>query len=987
MRKLVAYVLGVLLIAIPLLGSLAQEASAASSRVAVIKELKGTVKVKKSGGAKEFTAFAKMSLNEGDVLAVGADSSAVLQFANGASEDDQMTAGANTTLTFSKLSDSKGTTTKVSMLSGSVWSTVKSIKNKEDQFTLDTPTAIMGVRGTNLYVSVDPATGNARFMIASGVGQIMPKNDAQPPIDVFLYPNQQVTIDDRDRTDEFPDEVIVLDIEDLISGLSPRVIEAMIESKERIDRENQELLNKIKQQLTAGEGLPSLGVQNEKDLDRLMNNLDFVIAGIIKAAIQKGVVDKAEIEKKVEEANRDLTKKIDLDKNAQQQLTDAEKQKQEQMKKLQQEKSAQALKEKQEALQRQQADLLKQLEETRKKQAEANKKALEEAKKKAKEAYESKLSELEKKRFEEDSKKRNEELKNQSPSPSPTTGGGGGGSNSGPNTPPTGETAPFGLYFNSVGSNSPVQKTFVYTSAQSNYAFSVKDDVDFSLIKRNEVSGKEVVSVKYKTTSENGEDEMSEYDNVYFHEGYGGYLVPLTAGTTHIVIQAVSLQPGMQSIGSGEGSGQGSYTYELTVDKAASPEGLTAWGVWVPLDETEMFWKITGTDKYAMDLNEWYPDVAVAALDLSLEFAANITKAELSYTPANAQAPRTVTWTSSGSQTITELQEGFNKLTLKLYSGSILKSTKELWIANGFSEVDEYNPFDIKTGQGITVAYQNRYEENYSELIAYVGEEVSRISIEAKPSSMLRIQTVREDGQSFSGSNGKFDIDLGAENTVLNVTAKNVAGLGEEYDYSLLIVRVPTGINSWKVTEEDWEQAPQRASTPRRYYFDVYSGTNSVRLEVEQAAGNLFQLTRNGQPVTPDSNGDYMLDNLLAGINLYEFSITSGTATTNYELIVEKYGDSQASLLRIDGYAENDPDNDAQNVTITTIMSQAYLTVGTDPRFVKLEQNGVVIAAEGDRFPLELQEGANAYVVTITHPVTKEEEVIQLTIVKFYGPV
>src|SRR5690242_797040 len=121
MRRIVLALLALLIIAVPLNGAFADRAHAASSRVAVIKELKGTVKVKKSGGSKEFTAFAKMSLNEGDVLSVGDNGSAVLQFANGTSEDDRMTVSSNSKLSFSKLSDKKGTTTKVSMWSGKAW--------------------------------------------------------------------------------------------------------------------------------------------------------------------------------------------------------------------------------------------------------------------------------------------------------------------------------------------------------------------------------------------------------------------------------------------------------------------------------------------------------------------------------------------------------------------------------------------------------------------------------------------------------------------------------------------------------------------------------------------------------------------------------------------------------------------------------------------------------------------------------------------------
>ena len=90
-----------LLAALPALSVFAAPASAATSRVAIIQSLTGTVQVKKSGGSKLFKAFAKMSLNEGDVLTTSANSSAVLQFANGSSQDDKMTVSDNTTLTFS----------------------------------------------------------------------------------------------------------------------------------------------------------------------------------------------------------------------------------------------------------------------------------------------------------------------------------------------------------------------------------------------------------------------------------------------------------------------------------------------------------------------------------------------------------------------------------------------------------------------------------------------------------------------------------------------------------------------------------------------------------------------------------------------------------------------------------------------------------------------------------------------------------------------
>ncbi len=343
LRKFTLHFIVALLAALPLLGVMAHETSAASSRVAVIKELTGTVKVKKSGGAKEFTAFTKMSLNEGDILAVGTGGSAVLQFANGASEDDMMAVSANTTLTFSKLSDSKGTTTKVSMLNGSVWSSVKSIKNVDDEFTLETPTAIMGVRGTNLAVTVDPETGNTKMGIASGVGKVLPKNDnCQAAEEVTLYPSQQISLADSlegcGGKDDSQDDVTVIDIDELFQNASPSVIEQIIKSKESIDKENEEYLKKQKELIENQEDDEEV-LKTQEELDRVSGNLDNLVGNIVKKAIEKNKVDKDQLQELIDETNKTLTKKLELDKVKEQLLTEVEKLKLEAIKKIEKEKA------------------------------------------------------------------------------------------------------------------------------------------------------------------------------------------------------------------------------------------------------------------------------------------------------------------------------------------------------------------------------------------------------------------------------------------------------------------------------------------------------------------------------------------------------------------------------------------------------------------------------------------------------------------------
>jgi hypothetical protein len=385
MKKVTIQLLALLLVAIPLLSVLAKETSAASSRVAVIQQLTGAAKVKKAGGSKEFTAFTKMSLNEGDILTVGAKGSVVLKFANGTSEDDQMTASENTTLTFSKLSNSKGTTTKVSILKGTVWSTVKSITNKDDKFTLETPTSIMGVRGTTLLVGVDPETGESKFYIASGQGKVSKKGEEEQETGTLVNPNQQLNIDMDTESDDYDDYNNIADLDDLIKNTSNAIIEAIIASKAAIDIENALYIAKLKAGNTES---------NQQEIDRINQNLDNLVANIVKNAIKQNKVDEAAIRAFVDEVNKSLTKKIDLDNAKAQELSLQEKAKQAQIKLLEAErkKKQEAEKLKQDELKKQNEELQKKLKEQLEKQKAEKEKAEEAAKKKAAEEYAKKLA-------------------------------------------------------------------------------------------------------------------------------------------------------------------------------------------------------------------------------------------------------------------------------------------------------------------------------------------------------------------------------------------------------------------------------------------------------------------------------------------------------------------------------------------------------------------------------------------------------------------
>lgn len=216
-------------------------AEASTSRVAIISMMEGTVEVQKSGGKKILKGFKGMSLNQGDIVTTGKESSVVLKFSNGTLEDDTFILESNAKVTFSKLSNKSGTITKVSMLKGKAWVDVKSIKNKDDEFVLETSTAIMGVRGTNFFVGVDPNTGLPSLAVLSGNVNVTGSGNNTDQFNV--YPASALTVGGQDQLQMIPIDNQIL--AQMLISTSSEVMAAILESTQKIISENQKLMNQF----------------------------------------------------------------------------------------------------------------------------------------------------------------------------------------------------------------------------------------------------------------------------------------------------------------------------------------------------------------------------------------------------------------------------------------------------------------------------------------------------------------------------------------------------------------------------------------------------------------------------------------------------------------------------------------------------------------------------------------------------------------------
>ncbi|MHA7966454.1 FecR domain-containing protein [Paenibacillus sp. CAU 1782] len=331
------------------LGPFAGRAAAETVRIATILSVSGTVEVKKAGGKKYFKAYKNMPLNAGDHLKTGDKSSVSIKVQD---RGDEATLGAGSSLYISELKEKGGKKkSNFTLWTGSVWIKASSLVSTEEEFEVETPTAVMGVRGTTLFVTVDPRNGDSNFLIMSGVGVVQSKNPAlHIEKNVSIYPGQTLMtyFNEEDKVSHLGTTII--DIDHIASLLGQETLKAIIDSKNKIDQENEELIKRLNSELLNGAKpeAGSLDVQNGNALERLIYNLDNLVSNIVKKAIQQQKVNGEIIRSQVNEANKNLDKIIVLDDNKPQQLSSEElaRQKQVQQTILEREKKLQEEKEK-----------------------------------------------------------------------------------------------------------------------------------------------------------------------------------------------------------------------------------------------------------------------------------------------------------------------------------------------------------------------------------------------------------------------------------------------------------------------------------------------------------------------------------------------------------------------------------------------------------------------------------------------------------------
>lgn len=353
-------------------------------RVAQIEKVTGIVHIQKAGGAKAFRAHEGFILNHGDHIKTEAHSSIELKVSD---TKDQLTIDESAQLYFSDLrSEANSNITRFFIWSGSIWAKVSTLVNSQSKYEIETPMAYMSVRGTQLFVSVDPLTGLMSITMGSGVAEVRGNRGSNSDDGTLLFPGQQMILGD-DILDALEDYTNIVDLEALINSIGVAIIQSLIANKAAMDAENEEYLSDLQESIQNG------GIDQET-IDRWRQNLDNLLGNIINQAIKQNKIDQNEINELIRRINEQLDKKLDLANVRQLVLSEFEKARQERNKKLEEErkKKEEEAKKKLEELRKKNEELNNILNKQREKQEEERRKAEEAEREKAAEEHAKQLA-------------------------------------------------------------------------------------------------------------------------------------------------------------------------------------------------------------------------------------------------------------------------------------------------------------------------------------------------------------------------------------------------------------------------------------------------------------------------------------------------------------------------------------------------------------------------------------------------------------------
>lgn len=213
----------------------------ASSKIATLTDIKGDVFIKKGGGKREVKASNNMGVTQGDTIRTGKKAYAKVVF----DSKNATSLGENTTITVAKLAEKNGvSTTKVKQTSGKVWNKVS-----KSSYEVETPTSIMGVRGTMFLTQFDNNRTTLRVLDGIVAADRARRADPSSRDERLVHPYEQfeqvrgdIPSTNPMRDSDLQDIARNLDsplLTDMLDDLIAETMEKLAESEENLDRYDQ----------------------------------------------------------------------------------------------------------------------------------------------------------------------------------------------------------------------------------------------------------------------------------------------------------------------------------------------------------------------------------------------------------------------------------------------------------------------------------------------------------------------------------------------------------------------------------------------------------------------------------------------------------------------------------------------------------------------------------------------------------------------------
>ncbi|WP_274363583.1 FecR family protein [Paenibacillus thermotolerans] len=247
-----------------------------------------------------------MALNQGDKLRTGKQSNVVLKVAD---RDDEITLGAEANVELNKLtSDAKGKQTNIALWAGSLFVTAGKLTGS-DSFEVETPTAVMGIRGTQFIAGIDPLTNDTVVTVGSGIvtakaGPAIAHN-LKPAPSTYVFPMQQLQLGNGEGQGKLFKEVSFVDVEELVASSDAAILKAIVRNKKALDEENADFLKQLKAEKPPT-WLSGIDLIDGKDIQLYESNLKRIGDVIAKEAVEQGKVGQAELAEIAKKGNAKL---------------------------------------------------------------------------------------------------------------------------------------------------------------------------------------------------------------------------------------------------------------------------------------------------------------------------------------------------------------------------------------------------------------------------------------------------------------------------------------------------------------------------------------------------------------------------------------------------------------------------------------------------------------------------------------------------------